>query len=98
MQKLSCSAIRAEISAVSFFLHPQSEALAKINKWLQTPSLSLHCVYSKIKALLTTFIQPVTLDASKSVSDPANRLQQPDLHALINRFSQEGGLWSSPLM
>ena len=47
--------------------------------------------HSKIKALLTTFIQPVTLDASKSVSNPANRLQQPDLHALINRFSQEGG-------
>ena len=55
-----------------FFLHPQLEALAKINKWLQTPSLPLHTVYGKIKALLLTFTEPVALDNTKSVSDSCN--------------------------
>ena len=55
-----------------YFLLPQLEALAQINKWLQSPKLSIHTVYSKIKALLLTFIEPVALDNRKSLSDPSN--------------------------
>ena len=43
-----------------------------MNKWLQTSSLSLHEVYSKIKALLSTFVQPISLDVTKSITDSAN--------------------------
>ena len=49
-----------------FSLEPQLEVLAKMNKWLQTSSLSLHEVYSKIKALLSTFVQLISLDVTKS--------------------------------
>lgn len=55
-----------------YFLLPQLEALAKINKWLQSPNLSIHIVYSKIKALLSTFIEPVALDTTKSICDSSN--------------------------
>ena len=55
-----------------YFLLPQLEALAQINKWLQSPQLSIHTVYGKIKALLLTFIEPVALDKTKSVSDSSN--------------------------
>ena len=55
-----------------YFLLPQLEALAQINKWLQSPKLSIHTVYSKIKALLLTFIEPVVLDNTKSLSDSSN--------------------------
>lgn len=55
-----------------FFLHPQSQELAKINKWLQTPNLPIHTVYSKIKTLLYVFVQPVALDSTKSVTDLSN--------------------------
>ena len=54
-----------------YFLKLQLELLANINKWLQRPSLSIH-VYSKSKALLSAFIEPVALDSRKSVSDPTN--------------------------
>ena len=43
-----------------------------MNKWLQTSSLSLHEVYSKIKALLSTFVQPISLDVTKSITESAN--------------------------
>ena len=55
-----------------FFLEPQLEVLAKMNKWLQKSSLSLHEVYSKIKALLSTFVQPISLDVTKSITDSTN--------------------------
>ena len=43
-----------------------------MNKWLQISSLSLHEVYSKIKASLSTFVQPISLDVTKSITDSAN--------------------------
>ena len=55
-----------------YFLMLQLEALAKLNKWLQAPNLSIHTVYSKIKALLSAFIEPVALDTTKSIYDPSN--------------------------
>ena len=50
-----------------FFLDPQLEVLGKMNKCLQTSSLSLNEVYSKI-----TFVQPISLDVTKSITDAAN--------------------------
>ena len=55
-----------------FFLHPQLQELAKINKWLQAPNLPIHTVYSKIKTLLYVFVQPVALDSTKSITDSSN--------------------------
>ena len=55
-----------------YFLHPHLSILASLNKWLQSSNISLHTVYSKIQALLKTFISPVALDSSKSVSDDDN--------------------------
>lgn len=55
-----------------YFLLPQLEALAMINKWLQSPNPFINTVYSKIKALLSTFIEPVALDTTKSVCDSSN--------------------------
>ena len=54
------------------FLEPQLAVLAKMNKWLQTSSHSLHEVYSKIRALLSIFVEPISLDVSKSIIDPTN--------------------------
>ena len=55
-----------------FFLNPQLDLLARINKWLQSTTLTLNAVYCKIQALLKTFTAPVTLDSAQSVSDETN--------------------------
>ena len=57
-----------------YFLLPQLEALAKIKKWLQSPQLSIHTVYTKIRALLMMFIEPVALDNTKSLSDSSSTI------------------------
>ena len=55
-----------------YFLHPQVNILASVNRWLQSSNLTLHTVYSKIHALLKTFASPVTLDCNTSVFDENN--------------------------
>ena len=55
-----------------FFLNPQLDLLARINKWLQSTNLTLNAVYCKIQALLKTFTAPITSDSAQSVSDEAN--------------------------
>ena len=55
-----------------YFLHPQLNILASINRWLQSSNLTLHTVYSKIQAFLKTFASPVTLDCNTSVFDENN--------------------------
>ena len=55
-----------------YFLHPHLSILASLNKWLQSSNISLHTVYCKIQALLKTFISPVEVDSSKSISDDDN--------------------------
>lgn len=75
--RTKCRSLHSQLSEARFqlflfFLEPQLEVLAKMNKWLQTSSLSLHEVYSKIKALLATFMQPISLDVTKSVTDSDN--------------------------
>ena len=52
-----------------FFLHPHLSILASLKKWLQRSNISLHTVYCKIQALLKTFVSPVAVDSSKSISD-----------------------------
>ena len=36
--------------------------LAKLNKWLQHSEMSLHIVYSKIRALTKAFMEPIVLE------------------------------------
>ena len=52
-----------------YFLGPQLDMLAKLNKWLQHAELSLHVVYSKIRALIKAFIDPIVLDNSNDIFD-----------------------------
>ena len=75
--RTKCRSLHSQLSEPRFqlflfFLEPQLEILAKMNKWLQTSSLSLYEVYSKLKALLSTFVQPISLDITKSITDSAN--------------------------
>lgn len=55
-----------------FFLHPHLDLLSSVNKFLQTSNLTLHTVYCKIQALLKTFIAPVVIDSSQSITEDAN--------------------------
>jgi hypothetical protein len=52
-----------------FFLGPQLNMLAKLNKWLQHSEMSLHVVYSKIRALTKAFIEPIVIDSSEFLSE-----------------------------
>ena len=74
--RAKCRSLHSQLSEPRFqlflfFLEPQLEVLAKLNKWLQTSSLSLLELYSKIKALLSTFVKPISLDVTKSITDSA---------------------------
>lgn len=46
--------------------------LAKLNKWLQHSEMSLHIVYSKIRALTKAFMEPIVLDSDKDITDEDN--------------------------
>ena len=52
-----------------YFLGPQLDILASVNKWLQHSEMSLHLVYSKIQALIKAFLEPILVDSSKGISD-----------------------------
>ena len=56
-----------------YFLGPQLDILASVNKWLQHSEMSLHMVYSKIRALITAFLEPILVDSSKGISDENRR-------------------------
>lgn len=72
MSRPTCKAVDTQISTYLYFLHPHLSILASPNKWLQSSDISLHTVYCKIQALLKTFLSPVALDSSKSISDDDN--------------------------
>ena len=50
-----------------------------LNKWLQNSELSLHVVYSKIKAITLAFIEPVATDLSVSIFEESNRKEVKDI-------------------
>ena len=56
-----------------YFLGPQLDILASVNKWLQHSQMSLHMVYSKIRALITAFLEPILVDSSKGISHENRR-------------------------
>ena len=75
--RAKCRDLHARLSMPLFhlylyFLDPQLDLLAKMNKWLQSTKLTLNAVYCKIQALIKTFTAPVTLDNAKSVDDDTN--------------------------
>ena len=77
LEVCKCRSLHSQLSEPRFqiflfFLEPLLKVLAKMNKWLQTSPLSLHEVYSKIKALLSTFVQLISLDVTKSISGSNN--------------------------
>ena len=55
-----------------FFLEPQLEVLAKMNKWLQKSSLSLHEVYTARSRRCFRPLCETSLDVTKSITDSTN--------------------------
>ena len=68
-----CAALHSRLSEplfqlYLFFLVPQLDMLAKLNKWLQQCELSLHVVYSKIRALVMEPISGQEVTAHQELS------------------------------
>ena len=62
--------------------NPHLDLLSSVNRWLQSKNLTLHTVYCKIQALYKSFIEPVVLNNSKSISDKSNLKRMED--AVLN--------------
>ena len=67
-----------------FFLGPQLDIQASVNKWLQ-----LNVVYSKVCALIKTYFDPVLIDNSKDISDENCRPLEKAILCLLGRELQK---------
>ena len=58
-----------EFSLYLYFLQPQLQLLANINKQMQKPDQSLYVAYGKINAFIKSFVQPILVDPDGALTE-----------------------------